>query len=42
MDWRPRNCPCLIVGTVALALNNDLLANVQKRQKNINVDIIIG
>jgi hypothetical protein len=42
MGWRSRDCPCLVVGAVALALNDDLFADAQKRQENINIHIIVS
>jgi hypothetical protein len=31
----------LVAGTAGLALNNDLFANGQQRQKNINVNVVV-
>jgi hypothetical protein len=36
-----RDRPSLIVGAATLALDDDLLTNVQKRQENINVYAVI-
>jgi hypothetical protein len=38
---RPRDCPSLIVGAAALALDDDLFANVQKRQEDVDVYAVI-
>ena len=42
MDWRPRNRPCLVVGAIALALDDDLLANAQERQEDVNVHVVVS
>jgi hypothetical protein len=39
---RSRDRPCLVVGAVALALDDDLFADAQKRQENINVHVIVS
>jgi hypothetical protein len=31
----------LVIDTAGLALDDDLLANAQKRQENINVDVVV-
>jgi hypothetical protein len=42
MGWRTRDRPRLIVGAAALALDDDLFADAQKRQENINIHIVVS